>query len=102
MIKEGEFDRSGFAIELDDIVAIHWRDAAEAYAGREGSLPRCRDCPEEVLVHLVEREREPQDPREHVVARVVAPRKTSDAADYDHAAWAASAIERVFGPRANE
>jgi hypothetical protein len=102
MIKEGEFDPSGFAIELDDTVTIHWRDAERAYAGREGTLPRCADCPEEVLVHLVKRPREEQDPRDHVVARVVAPRQTSDAPDYDHPAWVTKAIARVFGPPAPE
>lgn len=102
MIKEGEFDVSGFAIELDDSVTIHWRDAARAYAGREGTLPRCADCPEQVLVHLVEREREPQDPRGHVVARVVAPRQTSDAPAYDHPAWVQNSITRMFGTPAGE
>jgi hypothetical protein len=102
MIKAGEFDRSGFAIELEDTVAVHWRDVARAYSGRDGEPPRCADCPEEVLVHLVEREREPQDPREHVVVRVVAPRRTSDAPGHDHVAWVHDAIERMFGSAALE
>lgn len=101
MVREGEFDPSGFAIELDDTVPVRWRDASLAYAGRPGQLPRCDDCDEQILVHLVEREPEPQDPREHVVARIVAPRSKSDAPDYDHLAWVQGAIRRLFGDPAS-
>ena len=101
MVREGEFDPSGFAVELDDTVPVRWHDASLAYAGRQGQLPRCDDCDEQILVHLVEREPEPQDPREHVVARIVAPRTKSDAPDYDHLAWVQGAIRRLFGDPAS-
>jgi hypothetical protein len=53
LIDLGEFDRAGFAVEIPEIVPVHHRDCASAYAGRPGSLPRCADCPEFVEVHLV-------------------------------------------------
>jgi hypothetical protein len=98
LAREAEVDASGLAIELDDVLSIHYADAVQGYAGREGRPPRCADCPEEALIHLVERPAEPQDPRDHVVARVVAPRTTSDAPGYDHRAWVAKAIVDIFGP----
>ncbi|MCA9718865.1 MAG: hypothetical protein KC468_29620, partial [Myxococcales bacterium] len=98
MVTLGVLGESGFATELDDTVTVHYRDCAQAYAGREQSLPRCESCPESVLVHLVERPAEDHDPTGHVVARVVAPRSTSDRPDYDQSAWARSAVERVLGP----
>jgi len=100
MAREAEVDATGLAVELDDVIAVHYMDAVQGYAGREGKPPRCADCPEQALVHVVERPSEPQDPRDHVVARVVAPRPVSDAAGYDHRAWVASAIADVFGPNA--
>ncbi len=97
MVTLGVLGETGFATELDDTVTIHYRDCAQAYAGRGERLPRCHDCPESVLVHLVERPPEAHDPAGHVVARVVAPRTTSDRPEYDHPAWARDAVTRVLG-----
>lgn len=97
MMKLAELDPSGLAIELASDVSIHYRDIERAYSNRSTRVPRCTDCPEQAEVHLVERPTEPQDPREHVVVRIVAPRTTSDAADYDHPAWVAAMLERVLG-----
>ncbi len=97
MIDLGEFDRSGFAVELPPIITLHYSDCAAAYAGHPGTLPRCTDCPEHTELHLVERAAEPQDPVSHVVARVVAPRSLSDRGDHDAASWAQSALDRVLG-----
>jgi hypothetical protein len=98
LVREGEFDVSGFAVELPETVEVHWRDVSLAYGRPGAALARCTDCPEHVGVHLVDRPREATDPRGHVVARVVAPRAVSDAPGYDHAAWVHGALERVFGP----
>jgi hypothetical protein len=97
MIDLGEFDRTGFAVELPDILTLHYSDCAAAYAGHPGSLPRCTDCPESVELHLVERAPEPQDAVAHVVARIVAPRSRSDRGDYDPVAWAQEALDHVLG-----
>ena len=97
MIDLGEFDRSGFAVELPPILTLHYSDCAAAYAGHPGVLPRCTDCPEHTELHLVERAAEPQDPVSHVVARVVAPRSLSDRGDHDAAMWAQGALDRVLG-----
>ncbi len=94
----GEVDRSGIAVEIPELIRVDIDACVRAYAGRGASLPRCQDCPEEVDLHLVERDREPQDAPEHIVARVVAPRSESDAPGYDQSAWAISAIARLFGP----
>lgn len=102
MVKQGEFDQSGFAVELGESVDVHWRDASQAYAGREGKLPRCDACPEHVQVHLVERERESQDTHGHVVARIVAPRTKSDAPAYDHPAWVDRSLRDLFGDPATK
>ena len=98
MAREAELDATGLAIELDDVIGVHYADAVQGYAGREGKPPRCTDCPEQAQIHVVERPSEPQDPHDHVVARVVAPRPISDAPEYDHRAWVADAIADVFGP----
>ena len=103
MVRLGEVDRSGIAVELPDVITVDVEACAQAYTGRGAELPRCEECPEEVDVHLVEREREPQDAPEHIVARVVAPRSLSDAPDYDHRAWVQEAIGSLFdlgAPRA--
>lgn len=96
MVRTGEFDAAGFAVEAPDVLTLHYRDCVTAYAGAR--LPRCADCPEQVELHLVERAAEPQDPLGHVVARVVAPRVTSDRPDYDPRAWSRQALARLFGP----
>ncbi|MBK8263076.1 MAG: hypothetical protein IPK80_17270 [Nannocystis sp.] len=98
MVKLGEAEASGLAVEAPAVIRLTYRDCDLAYAGRGAQVPRCAACPEEIALHLVERAREPHDPLEHVVARVVAPRGQSDAsARYDHPAWAASALVRLFG-----
>ena len=96
MIDLGEFE-DGFAAELPPTLTLHHSDCAAAYAGRPGDLPRCKDCPESVDLHLVERAAEPQDAISHVVARVVAPRPRSDQRTHDHLQWVQDALTRVFG-----
>lgn len=99
MVRMGEYDREGYAVEVDDVVALTHGDVSQAYAGRSATLPRCEGCPQSVDVHLVERPSEPHDPVEHVVARLVAPRERSDASDYDHPAWVRSALADLLGVR---
>lgn len=95
MVRLGEFDRSGFAVEAPEVIGLHYRDCVGAYAGQI-ALPRCSECPEEVEVHLVERPPEAHDPPGHVVARVVQPRG-SGRSDDDHSAWVRAALDRVLG-----
>lgn len=97
LIEQGEYDRTGFAVELPEILTVHHEDCASAYAGRPGALPRCKDCPEFVEIHLFERAPEPHDAVGHVVARIVGPRSVSDLEDYDQTAWAQQALIRLFG-----
>lgn len=96
MVRLGEFDRSGFAVEAPEVIGLHYRDCVDAYAGQV-ALPRCSACPEEVEIHLVERPAEPHDPPGHVVARIVAPRAISGRPGYDHIAWIRAALDRVLG-----
>lgn len=98
LIDQGEYDRTGFAVELPEILTVHHEDCASAYAGRPGHIPSCKDCPESAEVHLVERAPEPHDALGHVVARIVAPRPVSDLPNYDQPAWIEQALVRVFGP----
>ena len=98
MVRLGEYDSSGYAVELDPVVTIAHEDVARAYAGQSSQPPRCQSCPGRVDVHLVERDPEPHDPSDHVVARIVAPRSLSDAPDYDHLAWARRAVTDLLGP----
>jgi hypothetical protein len=97
LVKTAEVDRKGFALEVSDVVTVHWRDIEQAYEGSARELPRCVACPETVEVHLVERPRLPSDPQDHVVAQMVAPRTTSDTASYNHGAWTKRALARMFG-----
>lgn len=97
MVQLGEFDASGYSVELDEVVTVTREHVERAYGQRRTQPPACDDCPEEVDVHLVERAAEPHDPNGHVVVRVVAPRPTSDAAGYDHPAWVRRAVAEVFG-----
>lgn len=99
MVRAGEYDQEGYAVEVDDVIELGHREVVQAYAGRAESVPRCDGCPERVRLHLVERPSEPHDPIEHVVARVVAPRAQSDAADYDHPAWVRRALTDLLGVR---
>ena len=98
LVRLGEFDTSGYAVELDEVVDVEHADIVQAYGSRGGQVPpACKDCPGSTTVHLVERPAEPHDPSEHVVARVVAPREESDAAGYDHKKWALEAVASIFG-----
>jgi hypothetical protein len=98
LVRIGEFDRSGYAVELDEVVTVEHSDIVKAYGARGGKVPLpCDGCPTELDVHLVERAAEPQDPSEHLMARVVAVRTESDAKDYDHPAWARAFATSIFG-----
>lgn len=100
MIRDGEVDRSGFAVEVDDVIKVNRADAQQAYSGTDYQVPRCKTCPQSTVVHLIERSREDIDTSEHVVARVVAPRATSDAPAYDHQKWVRDMLDEVFGESA--
>jgi len=97
MVRLGEYSMEGFAVEVDDEIGLSREDIIAAYAGRAGKLPPCDTCDGEIEVHLVERDPLPTDPAEHVVARVVAPRETSDAGDYEHAKWAETVMAELLG-----
>ncbi|MCX4241490.1 hypothetical protein [Paraliomyxa miuraensis] len=99
MVRAGEYDQEGYAVEVDDVIEVTHHDVTSAYAGQTGKVPRCDGCPERVRLHLVERPAEAHDPIEHVVARIVAPRVDSDAADYDHPAWVRGALADLLGVR---
>jgi len=98
MVRQGEVDSSGFAVELDEEIEVTHADVVQAYARQQGAVPACADCPGRVDLHLVEREAEPHDPQHHLVVRVVAPRAKSDPRDYDHPAWVRTAITKLLGP----
>jgi hypothetical protein len=98
MVGLGEYDVSGYAVELSEVVTLRHDDVVRAYAGQPQQPPRCKGCPAVIDLHLVERPSEPHDPRGHVVARIVAPRSRSDAPDYDHVAWVEDAVARLLGP----
>ena len=98
MARESEVSETGIAIELDEVVPIFASDVDKAYAGHSRRPSRCEDCPGQVLVHVVERDHEDQDPVDHLTARVVAPRTTSDKGDYEHPTWALKALDSLFGP----
>jgi hypothetical protein len=98
LVRLGEFDSSGYAVELDEVVDVEHADIVQAYGSRGGQVPpACKECAGSTTVHLVERPAEPHDPSEHVVARVVAPREESDAAGYDQRKWALEAVAAIFG-----
>lgn len=99
MVRAGEYDREGFAVEADDEIELTYADVAQAYASRTERVAHCDGCPERVRLHLVERPAEPYDPIEHVVARVVAPRLLSASPAYDHPAWVRKAIVDLLGVR---
>lgn len=96
MVKLGEFDSAGFAVEAPDTITVHYRDCAAAYGGQV-ALPRCQGCPEHADVHLVERPEEPLDPPGHVVARVVAPRAIGEQPGHDHRAWVQGMLGQILG-----
>lgn len=97
MVRLGEYDASGYAVELEPVVTVRHEDVVQAYANQTTQSPRCESCPGRVDLHLVERPPEPHDPRDHVVARIVAPRSRSDARDYDHLSWAKEAVADLLG-----
>ncbi len=97
MVRMGEYDRQGYAVEVDDTVAVDHAAVAQAYAGSKLRVPRCDGCPQEIELHLVERPAEAQDPIDHVVARIVAPRPVSDDAGYDHPGWVRRAVTDLLG-----
>ncbi|MCA9652582.1 MAG: hypothetical protein H6712_33890 [Myxococcales bacterium] len=97
MVRDGEYDQEGFAVEADDVIELQRLDVERAYAGREGRVPRCEGCPQRTRLHLVERPEEDHDPVDHVVARIVAPRKESDAPGYDQPEWVLQALSDLLG-----
>lgn len=97
MVQLGEFDSTGYAVELPQVVTVAQADVERAYGRTEPTSPRCAACPGEVDVHLVERPAEPHDPADHVVARVIAPRPESDAPSYDQSRWVQRALSELFG-----
>lgn len=97
MAKLGEFDTMGYAVEAPDTITVGHDDVAQAYGRRKRLLERCEQCPARTEVHLVERKAEAHDPRDHVVARVVAPRPRSTTKAYDHPAWVREALKELLG-----
>ncbi len=98
MVRMAEIDPSGFPVELDDDVVVTHADIVKAFPNGRGTVPRCSDCQGELSVRLVERPSEPHDPQDHVVARVVAPGRSSQAANYDQPAWVREALRALLGP----
>ncbi|MFO7563300.1 MAG: hypothetical protein R6X02_11710 [Enhygromyxa sp.] len=96
MVKEGEVDPSGFAVEVPQVIEVDTELIRQSYATRDYQPPLCKDCPGVVELHLVERPPEDHDPQGHVVARIVAPREQSDASDYDHPQWVRAILARLF------
>jgi len=98
MVRDGEVDPSGLAVQVDDVLEITRRDIEKAYANRASELPRrCKACDERVRVHLVKRAARTTDARDHATARIVAPRKTSDAPGYEQRAWTRRLIDSMYG-----
>ncbi len=99
MVVLGEFDSTGYAVELDQLVEVEVDDVRRAYGNDAEHVPDCgASCPGGTVVHLVERPAEPHDPTDHVVVRVIAPRERSDSVDYDHETWVRESLNDVFGP----
>ncbi len=98
LVKEGEVEASGFAVEVPELLEVDGELIRQSYSARGSAPPLCERCPGNVEVHLVERPPEDHDPEDHVVARVVAPREQSDAPDYDHPQWVEASLARLFGP----
>jgi len=57
MVKLGEAEASGLAVEAPAAISLTYRDCDLAYAGRGAQVPRCKACPEEITLHLVARAR---------------------------------------------
>ena|GEM_PF-1751580 len=94
LVEQAEVDSSGFAVEVPETVEVTRADIENSYAGAR-KLAECTEC-SALRVHLVERPPEAHDPRDHVVARIVAPRLVSDASDYDHPQWVRTSLVRLF------
>jgi hypothetical protein len=92
LVREAEVDVSGFAVVVPQVLEVDCELIRQSYAAR-GYVPVCTG---KLELHLVERPAEAHDPREHVVARIVAPRSESDAPTYDHHAWVRAALARLF------
>ena len=98
MVLLGEFDSTGYAVELAQTVTVGVDDVISAYGSNASHVPDCGEaCPGEVDVHLVERTPEDHDPTDHMVVRVIAPREVSDSVDYDHPKWVRAMLSDVFG-----
>jgi hypothetical protein len=98
LAREAEVDVSGFAVVVPETLEVDCTLIQQSYAAR-GYVPACASS---IELHLVERPGEPHDPRDHVVARIVAPREESDAPDYDHPQWVRAALARLFPPRPSQ
>jgi hypothetical protein len=94
LVKEGEVEASGFAVQVPEVIDVGPELIRQSYSAREYEPSLCEGCV--VEVHLVERPPEDHDPEDHVVARIVAPREQSDAPDYDHPQWISAALARLF------
>jgi hypothetical protein len=94
LAREAEVDVSGFAVVVPETIELDCAMIQQTYAAR-GYVPACTSA---IELHLVERAPEPHDPRDHVVARIVAPREQSDAPNYDHLSWVRAALAQLFPP----
>jgi hypothetical protein len=94
LAREAEVDISGFAVVVPETIELDCAMIKQTYAARS-SVPACASA---IELHLVERAPEPHDPRDHVVARIVAPREQSDAPNYDHPQWVRAALAQLFPP----
>lgn len=95
LAREGEVESSGLAVQVPEELELGCALVRQSYAESD-YVPSCEDGAS-ALVHLVERRPEAHDPRNHVVARVVAPRPRSDTPDYDHPQWVRATLNAVFG-----
>ena len=94
--QEADIDPTGLALEVQSILEVAPSDIQEAY-GPTRQQPSCPNCKQTVQVHLVERKPVDTDAIEYTVARIVAPRKTSDQSNYDHLAWIETTFFGLFG-----
>lgn len=94
LAREAEVDISGFAVVVPETIELDCAMLEQTYAARS-YVPACASA---IELHLVERAPEAHDPRDHVVARVVAPRDQSDAPNYDHPQWVRAALAQLFPP----
>lgn len=98
LAREAEVDISGFAVVVPETIELDCAMIQQTYAAR-GYAPPCASGVSGmsgIELHLVERAPEPHDPRDHVVARIVAPREQSDAPNYDHPQWVRGALAQLF------